>query len=265
MLNVAAIQFNPKFLDLEANREKIKDLINRAKDKYNSKLMVLPELAFSGYNFENIEQVKKTGEEIPSSDSCRLLEELSTKKGIYIISGINETAGNNYFNSAVVFGPHGYVTKYRKIQLYAREKEFFQPGDSEPNVFDLDRYKVGIMICFDWFFPEIPRTLALKGADVICHPMNAVIPDGAYLGDTYHSKWNRIFIILSNRIGKERDLQFIGRSIITNHKGNILKKASPNKEEIITATIDPKLSRNKQLNEFNDIIKDRRTNYYKLD
>ncbi|TFF85756.1 MAG: acyltransferase [Promethearchaeota archaeon] len=265
MLKVAAVQFNPKFMDLKSNRNKIQELVKKTITEYDSELVVLPELAFSGYNFESMDQVEKTGEEIPNSDSCKILEKLSMENKIYIISGINEKEKNKYYNSAVVFGPQGYITKYRKIQLYAREKEFFQSGDSLPEIFDLKDYRIGIMICFDWFFPEIPRTLALKGADVVCHLMNAVIPDGAYLGDTYHSKWNRIFIILANRIGKERDLEFIGRSIITDHTGKILQKASPDKEEIISANIDPILARNKKLNPYNDVIKDRQTKFYKLD
>ena len=101
------------------------------------------------------------------------------------------------------------------------------------------------------------------GADIVCHPMNAVIPDGAYLGDTYHSKWNRIFIILANRIGVERDLQFIGRSTITDPTGKILTQASPDREEIIACSIDPTMARNKKLNDFNDVLKDRRPEYYK--
>lgn len=265
MLKVAAVQFNPKFLDLKSNRNKIQELVKTSITEYNSELVVLPELAFSGYNFESMDQVEKTGEEIPNSDSCKLLKQLSMENKIYIISGINEKEKNKYYNSAVVFGPQGYITKYRKIQLYAREKEFFQLGNSKPEIFDLKGYKIGIMICFDWFFPEIPRTIALMGADVICHLMNAVIPDGAYLGDTYHSKWNRIFIILANRIGKEGNLEFIGRSIITDHTGKILQKASPDKEQIIAANIDPILARNKKLNPYNDVITDRQTKFYKLD
>ncbi|MFX1298166.1 MAG: nitrilase-related carbon-nitrogen hydrolase [Promethearchaeota archaeon] len=264
MLNVSAIQFNPTFLDLELNRRKIEQLIRISILKYNSKLFILPELAFSGYYFENFEQARSTAEEIPNSESCKLLNKLSTENKIFIISGINEKVKDKLYNSAVAFGPNGYITTYRKIQLYAHEKEFFQPGDLSLQIFNVKKYKIGIMVCFDWFFPEIPRTLALMGADVVCHLMNAVIPDGAYLGDTFHSKWNRIFIILVNRIGKERELTFIGKSSIIDPTGKILAQASSDQEEIINISINPKLARNKKLNQFNHVLNDRRTDFYKL-
>ncbi|HUX99270.1 MAG TPA: nitrilase-related carbon-nitrogen hydrolase [Candidatus Deferrimicrobium sp.] len=264
MLNVSAIQFNPVFLDLEYNRKTISDLIQISISKYNSKLIVLPELTFSGYNFMNLAQVRETAEEIPSSKSCQLLEQLAKDNEVFIIAGINEKAKEKFFNSAVVFGPKGYICTYRKIQLYNKEKKFFMPGDLPLQIFEIEDYKIGIMICFDWFFPEIPRTLALLGADVVCHLMNAVIPDGAYLGDTFHSRWNRIFIVLANRIGEERDLKFIGRSTIIDPTGKLLAQASSDQEEIIHRSIDPTLARNKHLNEKNHVLADRRTEFYKL-
>ncbi|NVM53900.1 MAG: acyltransferase [Candidatus Helarchaeota archaeon] len=265
MLNVSAIQFNPDFLKLESNRERIKRLIEKAISANKAELIVLPELAFSGYNFENPQQVQKTAEKIPESKSCKLLEKLSIENAVFIVAGINEKAEGKFYNSAVVFGPDGYITTYRKIQLYAREKEFFLPGDLPLQLFDLHKYKIGIMVCFDWFFPEIPRSLALMGADIVCHLMNAVIPDGAYLGDTYHSKWNRIFIILANRIGIERNLTFIGRSTIIDQTGKVLNQASKDLEEIIHSSINPILARNKKLNRFNHVLNDRRVNMYKIE
>jgi predicted amidohydrolase len=265
MLNVSAIQFNPIFLDLESNRKTIHQLIQTSISKYDSKLIVLPELAFSGYNFENINQVKKTAEEIPTSESCQMLKEVAKINKVFIIAGINEKVAEKFYNSAVVFGPKGYISTYRKIQLYANEKEFFTSGDLPLQIFKIEDYRIGIMICFDWFFPEIPRTLALLGADVVCHLMNAVIPDGAYIGDTFHSRWNRIFIVLANRIGEERNLKFIGRSTIIDPTGNLLAQAPSDQEAVIYSSIDPKLARNKYLNEKNHVLNDRRTEFYKSD
>ncbi len=264
MLNVSAIQFSPAFLDLELNRKKIRDLIETNVSNYDSNLIVLPELAFSGYNFEASSQVEETAEQIPRSESCELLANLAMTHEVFIVAGINERAGDNYYNSCVAFGPKGYITTYRKIQLYAREKEFFTPGDLPLQVFSIEEFKIGLMVCFDWFYPEIPRSLALMGADLVCHVMNAVIPDGAYVGDTYHCRWNRIFIILANRIGAERDLKFIGRSTIIDPSGQILAQASPESEEIITSKIDPLLARNKKINTYNDLLNDRRPGFYKI-
>ncbi len=264
MLKVVAIQFNPGFLDLKANRIQIGKLIEKAISKKDPTLLVLPELAFSGYNFESLAQVKQTAETIPTSESCRLLEKLATEHGITLVAGINEKAEEYFYNSAVVFGPKGYMMTYRKLHLYAQEKTFFSPGNLPLQTFNLANYKVGVMVCFDWFFPEVPRTLALLGSDVVCHPMNAVIPDGAYVGDTYHARWNRMFVVLANRIGEERDLKFIGRSTIIDPTGKVLAQASSDTEETISAVIDPLLARNKELNKYNHLVKDRRPEFYKV-
>ncbi len=262
MIKACAIQFEPRLNDLEGNRRKIKQLLERAIDETNSKLYVLPELAFSGYNFQTKKEVRDTSEDLNDSESCKLLEQIANQSDACIVAGINEREGSKYYNSAVAIGKDGMIMIYRKLQLYAREKEFFKPGNKPLQTFNIENIRIGVMICFDWFFPEIPRTLALKGAHVICHPMNAVIPDGAYIGDTYHSRWNRVYIILANRIGVEGDLTFIGRSTISDPSGNILVQASPNNEEIISAEIDPTMAENKKPNQYNDLFKDRRPELY---
>lgn len=264
MLKVVAIQYNPIFLDLKANRTKVGKLIEKAVSKKDPTLIVLPELAFSGYNFETLAQVKQTAETIPTSETCKLLERLATEHGIYLVAGINEKTEEYFYNSAVVFGPRGYMMTYRKLHLYAQEKTFFSQGNLPLQTFNLANYKVGVMVCFDWFFPEVPRTLALLGADIVCHPMNAVIPDGAYIGDTYHARWNRMFVVLANRTGEERNLKFIGRSTIIDPTGKVLAQASPDTEETISALIDPLVARIKELNEYNSLFQDRRPAFYKI-
>lgn len=262
MLKACAIQFEPHLNDLEGNRKKIEKLLLYSIKKTNAKLYVFPELAFSGYNFQSKEEVKETSELVKDSESCNLLKEIANQYNIYTVAGINENENNKFYNSAVVIGKGKIIMVYRKLQLYSKEKEFFTPGNKPLQIFNIDKVKIGLMICFDWFFPEIPRTLAIKGAQVICHPMNAVIPDGASIGDCFHSKWNRVYIILSNRIGVEEDLTFIGRSQISDPTGKVLAQASADKEEIITADIDPKLAENKQINQYNHLINDRRPEFY---
>ncbi len=262
LLRACAIQFEPRLNDLVGNRKKVENLLRNSIKKTNSKLYVLPELAFSGYNFRNLDEVEETSEIINKSESCAMLKEIANQFDISIVTGINEREKNRYFNSAVAINKNGIIMVYRKLQLYAKEKEFFTPGNKPLQIFSIDNVKIGIMICFDWFFPEIPRTLALKGAHVICHPMNAVIPDGAYIGDNFHSKWNRVYIILANRIGVEGDLTFIGKSRISDPTGNVIAQANSDTEEIICANINPKLAENKKLNKYNHLINDRRTDFY---
>ena len=262
MLKACAIQFEPRLNDLEGNRKKVENLLKKAIKETNSKLYVLPELAFSGYNFRSKDEVKETSEPLNNSESCEMLREIANQFNIFVVTGINEREKDRFFNSAVAINKDGITMIYRKLQLYANEKEFFAPGNRPLQIFSIDDVKIGIMICFDWFFPEIPRTLALKGAHVICHPMNAVIPDGAYIGDNFHSKWNRVYIILSNRIGVEDNLTYIGKSRISDPTGKVIAQATADSEEIINAELDPKLAENKKLNRYNNLFRDRRPDFY---
>ncbi|MHC1590749.1 MAG: nitrilase-related carbon-nitrogen hydrolase, partial [Candidatus Helarchaeales archaeon] len=205
---------------------------------------------------------ERCAEDIPNSKSCKILEDLARDHDTFIIAGIDEKTPEGLYNSAVAFGPNGYIMTYRKIHLYFKEKLFFLSGNEPPKIFDMDGVKVGIMICFDWFFPELPRSIAMLGADIIAHPMNAVIPEGAYLGNIFHSKWNRVAILLANRIGEEEDLKFIGYSQITDPTGKVLCRASEDKEEILHAIIDTALSRNKKINPYNNILMDRKPELY---
>ncbi len=122
------------------------------------------------------------------------------------------------------------------------------------------------MICFDWLFPESMRTLALKGAEVIAHPSNLVLP---YCPDAMPVRCleNRVYSVTANRTGaemrkNESQLAFIGKSEIVTPGGEILARAGESEEVVMVADIDPAGSRDKKINPFNDIFKDRRPDLY---
>ena len=113
---------------------------------------------------------------------------------------------------------------------FYNEKLWFAPGNRPLEVYTIGTVTIGIMICFDWFFPEVARALAVKGADILCHPANLVLP---YCPQAMITRCieNRVFAITANRIGTERrteeSLSFIGTSQILGTKGEILYRASP--------------------------------------
>jgi len=113
-----------------------------------------------------------------------------------------------------------------------------------------------MLVCFDWIFPEAWRILALKGAEVICHPSNLVLPY-AQQAVPVQGMMNRTFNITANRIGIEREITFTGQSIISDPNGKILCKASAEKEEIICTKLDLSLARNKMITPRNHIFNDR--------
>jgi predicted amidohydrolase len=168
----------------------------------------------------------------------------------------------------VVIGPNGYLGKYRKIHLFGTEKNCFDQGNLPLKIFNIGAARVGVMICFDWRFPETARTLALGGADLIAHPSNLVLPHCPQAIITRCLE-NRIFIVTANRVGTEERipgnaLNFIGQSQVVDPDGNILCRASENGEETKIIDIDIEKSRNKSINSSDDLFTDRRPDLYRL-
>src|SRR5919202_6692477 len=121
---------------------------------------------------------------------------------MYLVAGLAELHSERCYNSAVVLGPSGFIGTYRKTHLFFEETLLFAPGDTGFPVWQAGGAKIGVMICFDWFYPEAARTLALKGAEVLCHPSNLVLP---YCPDAMVTRCleNHLFSVTANRIGSE--------------------------------------------------------------
>ncbi|MBI5204569.1 MAG: acyltransferase [Nitrospirae bacterium] len=255
-------QFSPEFGEIKKNVKKTVGAIEAA----DVNLIVLPELFNTGYQFISKKETKELSEEIPSGYTTRALEGIARKKKIYIAAGISEKSKGKLYNSAILTGPDGFMGVYRKTHLFYEEKLWFTPGDTGFKVWQTPIGNIGVMICFDWFFPESARTLALKGADIIAHPSNLVLP---HCPDAMITRCleNRVFAVTANRTGFEQrgdkeKLEFIGKSQITSHKGEILYRASEDRDEISVREIDISRARNKQINSLNNLFDDRKKEFY---
>jgi len=255
-------QFSPLFGKKDENLRKVSFALKEA----DLDLVVLPEFFATGYQFASVEEVIELSEPVDGGLTTGFLSDLSRETGIYIIAGLPEKDGDIYYNSAVLTGPEGFIGMYRKTHLFFEEKLYFSPGDTGFRVWDTGVGIIGIMICFDWFFPESTRALALLGAELIAHPSNLILP---YCPQAMPIRCleNRVFAITANRTGSEsrkggQPLNFIGQSQVVSPEGKILAKASDTGEELLTVEINPHEARNKALNHLNDIFKDRRTEYY---
>ncbi len=257
-------QFNPEFGEKEKNIERVLKTLSEV----SFDLLVLPEFFATGYQFITKEEVAEFSETIPGGRTTKSLSDLSIQKSCYIVAGLPERDGDLFYNSAVLTGPQGYMGTYRKTHLFFEEKLFFQPGNTGFKVWDTDIGSIGIMICFDWFFPEAMRTLALKGAEIIAHPANLVLP---YCPQSMPVRCleNRVFAITSNRIGIEsrksgHALKYIGQSQITSCDGQIVVRASENEETFQFIDIEAEKARDKQLNRYNNLFDDRRPEMYNI-
>lgn len=258
-MKVGFIQLASVLGNVERNIRKIDGLLPQAE---GADLLVLPELCNSGYRFESREQAWELSEAIDDSVFLRFIVSKCRKRGLHIVTGFNERDDKKLFNTSVLIGPEGMIGKYRKMHLFMDEKDIFEPGDLGFPVFDIGACRVGMLICFDWVFPEAWRLLALKGADIICHPSNLVIPGLCQKALPVHAVCNRIFVITANRIGTERDLTFTGLSAIADPKADMLLQASPDGEEVGLVDIDISLARDKQITPRNHVFNDRRPGEY---
>ncbi len=261
-MKVGYYQFDPVFGDVARNLERVIKKLSSVR----CDLMVLPELFASGYQFVSKDEVAALAEPVPEGMTTKRLSEVARERSMHIVAGLPERDGSRYYNSAVVVGPKGLIGCYRKAHLFYEETTFFTPGDSGFRVWDIGLARIGVMVCFDWFYPEAARTLALKGADIICHPSNLVLP---HCPDAMVTRCleNHVFSVTANRIGSEKrggrkKLTYIGSSEVVGPSGRILHRAPRNREKLAMVEIDPKEARDKALNPYNDLLRDRRSALY---
>ena len=259
-MKVVAVQWDCRFGDPEFNFNRAMELMEREPGD----IYVLPELCLSGYNFNDIREVEDLSEESRGNYARRFMD-FSLERNCYISYGFAEKVSEGVYNSANLIGPDGLIGTYRKIHLFNRETLFFLPGDRSLKVYDTPIGKLGLMVCFDWFFPESARILALQGTELILHPSNLVLswcPDAM----RYHALWNGVYTATSNRIGKEdrggRLIEYIGRSIIYSPQGELLAEASYEHEGACSAELVLSLAREKKLNRYNDRIQSRQPEFY---
>lgn len=258
---MGCIQFNPILGNPQATIDALSALLPSAKEL---DLLVLPELCNSGYNFINQKQAWDTAESVQDSSFIQFLADVCKNFNLHIVSGFNEREGEDLYNSAILVGPKGYIDKYQKLHLFNTEKDFFKPGKTGLPIFDIGWCKIGIQVCFDWMFPEAWRVLTLKGAEIICHPSNLVLPGLAQEAVPVHAMINRVFTITANRIGTEGNLRFTGLSTIADPKGRVLAQASDSQEEIVIADVNLAEARDKWVTSRNHVITDRRPENYAL-
>jgi N-carbamoylputrescine amidase len=268
---IACIQMEPH---VGAKRDNVARSIRHIESaaKNGASLVVLPELANSGYVFADRDEAFSLAEELPNGETTRIFTEAAQRLGIHIVAGIAERAGERLYNSAIFTGPSGAIGVYRKLHLWGDEKRFFEPGDLGVPVFDTPLGRIAIAICYDGWFPETYRLAATQGADLVCVPTNWVpMPaqpdDRPAMATTLamaaaHS--NGLAIACANRIGIERGQPFIGQSLIVGGDGwPLAGPASSDQEELLYASIDLKRTRaQRTLSASNHVQRDRRVDVY---
>ena len=271
VVTVAAAQFEPIIGERARNLQSIERLVRMARAD-GADIVVLPELADSGYVFCGAEEVSALSGQVPGGPSAEALLRLAHELSIHIVCGVAERDGDRFYNTAMLCGPSGYVGKYRKLHLWNNENVLFTRGDLGLPVFDLPFGRLGIAICYDGWFPETFRELALAGAELVCIPTNWVPAGGPRrapepMANILHmaaAHSNGIYIACADRIGVERGQPFIGRSMIVGPEGwPLAGPATADREELLLAQVDlSSVAVTRSLNTFNHLLRDRRADVY---
>lgn len=270
---IAAVQMNCKNGQMTQTLEKMLSYVDEAANQ-GAKLVILPEGIYQGYIFSSYEEAAAVAEEIPFGRCVQSLISKAAERDIYIIAGLYEKDGILLYNSAVLVGPEeGYIGTYRKMHMWSTEKLYCEESHTGFPVFDTKLGRIGIMICYDLWFPETIRLLTLQGADLICSPSGWVLDENTIPGGSTtpmantlcitNSHCNGVYIAASVRVGEERGTKWVGNSIITSPQGAVLAKASNDKEEIIYADVDLRSAKASRCwGPRTHIIADRRRDYY---
>jgi predicted amidohydrolase len=260
-MRIGYVQFRPVFGAVDDNRAAMERLIGTT----DADLLVLPELATTGYAFTTGDELAGLAEPFDSSPSLDRLQTLARERSCTLVVGYAERDGDRLYNAAAILAPDGDRHNYRKIHLFGAENRFFTPGDIPFAVHDVGGARLGVMICFDWLYPESARVLALLGAEIICHPVNFVLPWGQKAAVT-RSVENRVFIVTANRYGDEVrgefSFTFTGASQITTPSGEVLIPAPIEGDAVAVTEIDHAVASDKHLNRHNDLLGGRRPEFY---
>jgi predicted amidohydrolase len=248
--------------DLDANLARIREVLD-AMEADGPHLVVLPELATSGYVFRDAAEARTLA---MRSDDPRLTSLVSAvPAGGVAVVGFCETDGDLLFNSALIVGRDGVLGCYRKAHLWDAENDVFTPGPEAGAVFDTPVGRLGVAICYDSEFPELPRRLALAGAEVLALPVNwpkVTRPDGEHPPETIQAmasaRSSRLATVIADRHGIERGVEWTGGTAIISPDGWIC--AEPGDGVVATAVLE--LSDSKSLGAHTDLFIDRRPELY---
>ncbi|OLC94101.1 MAG: peptidyl-arginine deiminase [Thaumarchaeota archaeon 13_1_40CM_3_38_6] len=246
--------------NISQNMERTVAKIREAANK-GAQIICLQELYRTKY-FPTDEKTDATrlAETIPG-ETTLTLSSLAKELSVVIIAPIFEVDSGKHYNTAVVIGADGTIMgSYRKMHIphdpFFYEKSYFEVGDSGYQIFRTPHLSFGVLICYDQWFPEAARTLALQGADVIFYPSAiGYLEDDPLSQEDWHSAWeniqrshaiaNGIHVASVNRVGAEGKIRFWGASFVCDAFGRMIKRASLEDEEVVVAKLD--ISQNKRI------------------
>lgn len=270
-MRVACSQFSPQLFEVGINCAHILSSIEIAAQE-GVELIVFPECALTGY-------VIQTADDLGRLDAAEIAAALqrvahaAQKWGIHVVLGTLEKLEGSWVNSCYLIDQNGTLTRQLKNHLpQIGADRFVQEGRAAAKIFQVGAFKVGIMICYEARFPEIARSLALEGADILLHPTNLPMSSTKVVDFILpvRAMENKVYVMSANRTGEENGVTFLGHSKIFDVNGDVLAEASQSACGLIYATLSLERVKEKTLNfslsaphsGISDIYKDRKPKLY---
>ncbi len=239
---IALAQLSCRQGDKAENLRSIKKAVAKAK-KQRAGLIIFPELSLTGYVVRD--EIYELAERIPGP-STRIIEDLAKKNDIHIVFGMPEISQNTeatLHNSAVLIGPAGFIGKYHKMYLPTHsifeEKRYFRPG-YHAEVFDTELGKLGFIVCYDIFFPEVARLVRVKGAQlIVCISASPSVRRSFFeVLVAARAIENTVFLAFVNLAGIEDGLQFWGGSRLVGPSGRVIVQAKYDEDDFVTGEVN---------------------------
>ncbi|MGN6869095.1 MAG: nitrilase-related carbon-nitrogen hydrolase [Solirubrobacteraceae bacterium] len=267
-VSVACCQLAPRVGELELGRARARAAITEAAGD-GARIVVLPELAVSGYVFADAGEARACAEPLDGATVGEWAA-LAREHGLVIVGGVCEDDGSVLRNTSVIVDSTGLRAAYRKAHLWDRESLFFEPGAERPPVVETEHGRIGTMVCYDVEFPEWVRLAALAGADLLCVPTNwpreprpATERPAEVVRVQAGASSNRMFIAACDRCGTERGVEWVSGTAIVGPDGFPL--AGPvcaDEPTTIVARCALQQARDKRTSDRNDVFADRRPDLY---
>lgn len=234
-IKVCAVQMASLAGEVAHNLQKAKELVTQAKAQ-GAELVLLPELFDVGYDLEIVKQL-----DYDTNATLNFLKDLCKSLKIYMIAGVYENSAEGKFNTAYVIDDQGNaISKYRKNKLFclSKEKEIFTPGEQLCTV-DIKGIRFGLMICYDIRFPELGRKYIEAGCEALAIISAFPFPRLEHWKTLLKARAieNQLYVVAANRVGKNADFYFHGKSCIIDPWGTMLQEANETDETFALATI----------------------------
>ncbi|MDR6224720.1 carbon-nitrogen family hydrolase [Desmospora profundinema] len=260
-MRISLIQMDVAFGDPAVNQRRVAKKLAQVVEREHPDVVALPEMWNAGYDLTRLDRIADRGELV------EWMGQKSREYGITLMGGsIAEVKDGGHYNASYVFSPQGdVVAQYRKLHLFRlmEEEKFLLPGPEGPVTFPIGGYRAGMIICYDVRFPEMVRSLALEGAELLFVSAEWPHPRLNHwrILNQARAIENQMAVAAINRVGSDPNNTFCGHSMVLDPWGKVLAEGGEGEE---TLTVDLELAEVARIRRQIPVFEDRVPHMYRI-